>query len=241
MPRSTGRSARDGRLPPMDIKAVPMTADGTRVSLLTDAERRELVAIAVPVDVRAGATLYRQGDRADAVYGLAQGVVKALRRNGASKRTVTAFLFPHDLIGLSEAGRYVNSVLAVTPATLYRMPIAALEHLLRHNAELEYHFLCKVCHGLREAQRHAVVLGRKSAATRVAMFLAMLERREDGSAGRIHLAMTRSDIAGYVALSLESVSRTFRALERDGIIAVRDRHHVRVLDRKRFDRLVSGA
>lgn len=74
------------------------------------------------------------------------------------------------------------------------------------------------------------------------MFLHMLEHRLPSELrdGEIPVVMSRSDIADYVALSLEAVSRTFRALQRDGIIDGRDRHRVRILDRTRFAELVAG-
>lgn len=226
-----------------DIKAVPLSVgpDGARVSLLSADERRQLALIASVVHIKPGYALYRQGDPAAAVYNLIHGVVKTTRRPGRAKQIVTAFLFPYDLVGLTEAGRYVNSAIAITPATAYRMPVDALERLLRRNAELEYHFLCKVCHELREEQRHAITVGRKSAASRIAMFLHMLEHRQPSELldGEIPVPMSRSDIADYIALSLEAVSRTFRALQRDGIIDSRDRHRVRILDRARFERLVA--
>lgn len=169
-------------------------------------------------------------------------MVKTSRRLPQGRRTITAFLFPHDLVGLAQEGRYVNTAVALTPLTVYRMPVVGLERLLRRNPELEYHFLCKVCHELREAQRHAIALGRKDAAGKLAMFFHMLEHRRpaDLRDGQLRLAMSRSDIADYMALSLESVSRTFRALQRDKIIAVKDRRYVRILDRARFEALVAA-
>jgi CRP/FNR family transcriptional regulator len=234
-----------GRAAGPDIKSVPLTAgrDGPRASMLSAEDRRQLALIATVVHVRPGIALYRQGTAADAVYNLVHGVAKTTLRHGRAAPIVTAFLFPNDLLGLSEGGRYLSSAVAVTAVTAYRMPTEALERLLRRNAELEYRFLCKVCHELREAQRHAIVLGRKLAVARIALFLLMLEHRQraGGANGEILVAMTRSDIADYVGLSAEAVSRAFGMLTRDGVIVARDRHHVRIADRTRFERLVAAA
>lgn len=226
-----------------DIKAIPFNSstDGVAVSLLSDAERHQLALIASIAHLKPASVLYEAGDPAEFLYIIIHGAVKTVRRLAGRKRAITAFLFPNDLVGLAAEGRYINTAVALAPLTVYRMPVAGLERVLLRNPELEYHFLCKVCHELREAQRHAISLGRKSAAERIAMLLHMLEHRQppDMRDGEIALAMSRSDIADYAALSLESVSRTFRALQRGRIIAVRDKRHVRILDRARFEQLAS--
>ncbi|MBI3516168.1 MAG: Crp/Fnr family transcriptional regulator [Proteobacteria bacterium] len=243
--RNSGQqpSARRGHGP--DIEAVPFSTrnGGARISLLSEAERHQLALISSVVHVKPGAHLYEARQPAGAIFNLIHGVMKTVHPLGRSRQIVTAFLFPHDLVGLSEAGRYVNSAVALTPVTAYRMPIPALERLLRRAPELEYHFLCKVCHELRESQHHAIALGRKTAASRLAMFLHMLEHRQPTEVrnGDIHLTMSRSDIADYMALSPEAISRTFRTLRRGGILAIKNRQHVSVLDRKRFDALIDNA
>jgi CRP/FNR family transcriptional regulator len=225
-----------------EIRAVPLIGglEGTRVSLLSPAGRRELAAISEPVHVKPGMPLYRQGEEGAAVYNLIRGVVKTTRRQRHGRQAVTAFLFPFDLVGLIQNGRYVNSAVAVTPVTAYRMPTLALEILLRRNAELGYQFLSKLCQEVREEQRHTITVGRLSAACKIARFLNMLESRQPASprCGEIEVAMRRADIADYVALSPESVSRTFRALQQAKIIDARDRRRVRILDRGRFEPLL---
>lgn len=237
------RGAIEQRSPAADLTKVPLVVgfDGTRVSVLGEADRRQLAQICEIVHVKPGATIYRQGDEAASVYRLIRGTVKTSRRLGRTRRVLTAFLFPPDLFGLADAGCYLNGAVALSPVTAYRMPVGALERLLRRNAEIEYHFLCMACQALREAQRHAIALTRRSAASKVALFLDMIGHRqtESARAGEIRIVMRRSDIAGYTGLSVEAVSRALGALERGGVIALRNRHHVRIVDRERFDRLLS--
>src|SRR6476659_6792034 len=114
----------------------------------------------------------------------------------SGKRRVAAFLFPGDLFGLAEDGRYVNTVQSVTPATVYRIPNDALTDMLRRDPELQFHFLTKVTHAVRQGQRHAIVLARRDAAGRLAMFLHMLEKDLPGRhSGVIPLPMSRTDVA----------------------------------------------
>ncbi len=227
------------------IAAVPFRGGGPGVPspLLSAEERRRLALIASIANFPKGARLYEEGDEADCIYNVVQGEVKTFCALSSGKRRITAFLFPGDLAGLAENGRYVNTAQAVTPVTAYRLPLSALESLLRSDPELERHFLCKVCNELRAAQWHAVTLGRNDARGKLAMFVQMLEHshspdRKPG--GHIHLPMTRSDIADYLGLSLEAVSRSFRRLQRSGIVRVTDLHNVRIVDRAQFERLVAA-
>jgi CRP/FNR family transcriptional regulator len=148
------------------------------------------------------------------------------------------------LFGLAEKGVYVRTAQAITPVTLYRIKYDALTDMLRRDPELEFQFLCKVTHELREAQRQTIVVGRKDAPGRLAMFIQELEehtrRPNDGGRSVIDMPMSRSDTASYLGLSLESVSRATRALERQGIVKFIDRHRLRILNHTKFDRLVSA-
>jgi CRP-like cAMP-binding protein len=115
----------------------------------------------------------------------------------------------------------------------YRLPVPALENLLRRDATLEWHILVKLCHDLREEQRHAIILKQQGALARLALFLQMLDRsREarDGGSGEIYLPMSRTDIADYIGFSLAAVSRSFRTLAARQLISFRDRRHLLIAD-----------
>jgi CRP/FNR family transcriptional regulator len=84
-------------------------------------------------------------------------------------------------------------------------------------------------------------MGHRSASGRVAMFLTMLEKHlpDDPSRHVLPLPMSRSDIAGYLGLSPEAVSRAAKDLVSAGIIDFRGGHEVRIMDRKRLERLAA--
>jgi CRP-like cAMP-binding protein len=151
---------------------------------------------------------------------------------------VTAFLYPADVFGLAENGRYIRTAQAVTRATLYQFSVDVLIDTLKSDGDLQFKFLCKITHELREAQRQTITIGRRDAVGKLAMFIRELERQHGG--GRdIELPMSRSDIASYLGLSLESVSRASRALERRGVVCFPGRHLVRILDPAQFERIES--
>src|SRR6185436_3020398 len=125
---------------------------------------------------------------------------------------ITAFLFVKDVFGLAERGRYINTVQAMTPSMCYRIPLEQLTVVLKADAELQFQFLCKAVHEVRSLQYRTIILGRRSAPGRIAMFLVTLMHRLQLDGSVIELPMSRSDIAGYLGLTLESVSRAGRKL-----------------------------
>jgi CRP/FNR family transcriptional regulator len=208
--------------------------------LLSSEERARLAVISSIVRFGKGDEIYRQGRRANTVFNIISGVVKAYKTTSDSSEHITAFLFPDDLFGLSEEGRYTNSTRAVTPVTAYQLPTAALRSWLSRDAGLEFHVICKLCQELRQAQRHAFLLARRQALSKMALFLQLLEQLQAARGEpttEIYLPMKRSDISEYIGISLEAVSRTFRSLTASGIIKMRDRSHLKIMDRDAFEKI----
>jgi CRP/FNR family transcriptional regulator len=208
--------------------------------LLSDAERARLAIVASVVRFRKGETVYRAGAPADAIYNIISGVVKAFWAGADGVEHIHAFLFADDLLGLSDEGRYVNSAEAVTPVTAYQLPTARLQSLLRKDAGLEFHVICKLCQELRQAQRHAFLVSKRDALPKLAMFLQLLEHLQASRGepvNEIHLPMDRTEIGEFVGLSLAAVSRGFKKLAANGIIEMRNRRHVKVKHRAAFEAL----
>jgi CRP/FNR family transcriptional regulator, anaerobic regulatory protein len=206
--------------------------------LLTDDQRTQLAAIATRVRVAPREVIYREETAATSVYIIAEGAVKAYKDMPSGRRWVTAFLFPADVFGLAENGLYVRTAQTVTQALLYRFDTNVLIATLKSDGDLQFKFLCKLTHELREAQRQAIAIGRKDALGKLAMFIRHLQREPERSAD-VELPMTRSDIASYLGLSLESVSRATRSLEKRGVVCFPNRHMVRIIDQAQFDRIES--
>ncbi len=201
-----------------------------------------LAVISTIARYRKGETIYREGASADYVFNLITGLVKSCISLPDKGQHVVGFLFPGDLIGLADEGTYVNSAEAVTPVTLYKMPVAALEARLRRNPNLDFHVICKLCHDLREAQRHAYFLSKHHAIAKLGLFLQMIETHQAAFGqppGEVYLPMTRVDIGAYVGLSPEAVTRSLRELISRRAISMRDRRHVELIDRTRLEAAIS--
>jgi CRP-like cAMP-binding protein len=209
--------------------------------ILTAKQQTELGSISTEIAFRRGVSLYEADSPAHSVFIVKEGVAKAFQDLSNGRQRVLAFLFAGDVFGLAQDGRYVNSVQAVTPAICFKIPIDALTDMFRGDSELEWQFLIKMTHELREAQRQQIILTRQEAHARVAMFLRMLQRRDVHESSRIELSMSRRDIARYLGLSGEAVSRAVARLSREGIVAFPGRHVAQILDRSRFERLARAA
>jgi CRP-like cAMP-binding protein len=97
--------------PGPSLRAAPFDAigDGAIVRLLTTRQRRDLLALSTRITIGPRGTLYREHAAASAVYICSAGALRAFRDFPSGRRRVTAFLFPDDLFGLSEHGRYLNT------------------------------------------------------------------------------------------------------------------------------------
>jgi CRP/FNR family transcriptional regulator len=227
------------------IRSVPFTLNLLGMNRLTRADREHLSAISTVVRHKGRYVLCRRGEPATCVYSIATGAVRSYRELGAGRRRILAFLFSGDLFGLARKGVYVNTVETITPSTMFRIPLEALAALLLRNPELQFRFLCKVAHGLREAQHQAIVMSRREPADRLAMFLAMLEEQESEDPGddtsRIELPMTLTDIGEFVDLSPPAVREAFRVLDREGSVKRLDSGAARITNRRAFNRHLARA
>ncbi len=229
-------------LPLPMLRALTLNGIGHPQPLLTERQRQRVASFAKRRQLPAKAIIYKDGDPARSLFINGGGVVISFKDMPSGKRRVAGFRFHGDLFGLAEHGRYVNTTRAITPITIYEIPVAELTAFLRQDADLQFQFFCKVVHELRQAQRKLIIVARRDAAGRVAMFVDML--RSSGSTQDrpqpmvADLPMTRSEIGDFLNLSLESVSRACRRLSDSGILAF-EKNRVRILDRARFEHLVA--
>jgi CRP-like cAMP-binding protein len=208
------------------------------VELLSERQRLLLGNIATELRLRPRMMLYREETPAEWIFVVRDGILKSFRDLSSGRRAVTAFLFSSDLCGLAQNGSYVNSVQAVTPVTLHRIRVDALIDLLHRDAALQFEVLAKVTHELRGSQRQALVLARRSAIGRLAMFLHMVKQRGEVDLTHIDIPMSRADTASYLGLSAEAVTRAGAELKRRGLVEFDGVHSARIVDQGAFDKLL---
>ena len=211
------------------------------VRLLTPDQQTHIASIANVVEFPPRRIVYREGLEADSVFIVAEGVVKAFRDLPSGRRRVMAFFFTDDVFGLAQTGHYIYSVHTISRVKLFQVPVKTLEAALRRDGDLAFQFLCKAMHDLRGTLRHNIITARHDAVGRLAMFIFMIEQNTPAHPdSHVDIPMSRSDIANYLGLSQESVSRALRKLERSGVIAVQGLHRLRVVDRPKFEKIVSS-
>ena len=137
---------------------------------------------------------------------------------------------------------YAFSAQAIEPVQLCRFSRPKLQRLMSDFPKLEHKLLETACNELATAQGQMLLLGRKTARERVASFLvSMLHEAPCGSEDRIRLPMTRGEIADYLGLTIETVSRTLSRFKADCKISLPSNDAVIILDRHWLEELASGA
>jgi len=191
-----------------------------------------MAAIRSDVRFAPNQTVFFEGDPADSLFNVKQGVVKLFKLLADGRAQITGFLFPGDFLGLALLNKYSYSCEAVTASELCRFPRVEFERLLERFPALEREVLSTASNELAAAQDQMLLLGRKTAQERLATFLIMMRRRTAASAqaDTIVLPMSRQDIGDYLGLTIETVSRTVTRLRKSGTIELPDPHRFVIRD-----------
>jgi CRP/FNR family nitrogen fixation transcriptional regulator len=175
----------------------------------------------------AGSTIYAQSDPADFIYQVAAGVVRTITLHRDGRRIVHGFHLPGEIFGLEREKLHHCSAEAVDETRLVQCPVSRLNALADTDKDAARElWMSLLVSRDRTAERFLYVM-HGSAFEKLAYFLIDLAWRTH-SDGRIELPMSRYDIADYLGLSSETVSRTFTAFRTRGLIST-DRRHVRLL------------
>jgi CRP/FNR family transcriptional regulator, anaerobic regulatory protein len=198
-----------------------------------DADLAHLAEAASVTKLGKGDVLVREDDAASCLFNVTAGALKIYKLLPDGRRQVLGFLFTGDFLGVGRRDRYGFTAEALTPVGLCRFPRRKFMRLLDACPALERELLCRASSELSAAQEQMLLLGRKTARERIASFLQAVSVRTErlgAPADLIHLPMTRTDIADYLGLTTETVSRVFTDLRRQGRIHLAGSGAVRLLD-----------
>jgi CRP/FNR family nitrogen fixation transcriptional regulator len=175
------------------------------------------------------AEIYGEGADAAAFYKVVDGVVRTCKFRSDGRRQIEAFHRKGDVFGFESGDAYRLTAEAVSDCTVIAYRRRGIEQLAATSNTLSQQLFGYFRQEMTRARAHALVLGRRSAVERVGAFLHdAAQRSRDGRT--ISLAMTRQDIADYLGLTIETVSRTLSQLERDEVIAMPVSRQIRVQD-----------
>jgi len=210
---------------------------------LTHDEIKRLATVRCYATLPAAFTVFREGDSADHVYSISSGAVKLYKLMSDGRRQIIGFLFSGDMFGLGLDGGYVYTAETLIPANLCRFTHRKLDNMMGELPKLERRMFTMTVKDLVAAQEQMLLLGRKTAKEKLATFLLKLSRRAQQAgqpASPVALPMSRADIADYLGLTIETVSRVFTQLKREGIIGLPDSGHATVLDEQGLRELAEG-
>jgi CRP/FNR family transcriptional regulator, anaerobic regulatory protein len=183
-------------------------------------------------------TLFCEHEEADAVYVVVSGALRSSKMLPDGRRQIIGFHEAGDLVGMTLADFYPYSAEGVTEVRLRRVGRRQLEDLMEATPQLRQLLLTLAARELAAAQRQMLLLGRKTARERLCSFL--LERAH-GTCRRIELPMSRTDIADYLGLTIETVSRTLSQLRADGLIRMSSLHSLELADADRLGDVAEAA
>ncbi|MFH1806250.1 MAG: cyclic nucleotide-binding domain-containing protein [Pseudomonadota bacterium] len=215
----------------------------TFCSSLQGEEHTRLRQILTHVQYDAHSTIFHETENADYVFNVTSGSVKLYKLLGDGRRQITGFLFAGDFLGLALNETYSYTAEAIEPVTACRFPRQKLEKLFDEYPRLEKRMLGMAVDELAAAQDQMLLLGRKTAKEKVASFLLMLARRQEhrgASEDLIEVPMSRSDIADYLGLTIETVSRTLTQLKKESTIVLKDNKHIEAIGMDMLEDLAEG-
>ncbi len=198
---------------------------------------------AAPKVLQAREHVFFEGDRKDHVYLVEKGTVCLYKTLPDGRRQIVDFAYPGDLIGLGGPGDHVFSAQAITLARLRCLPAGLLHEVALHDPQVSMQLYRALSDQLLAARDLLLTVGQRNATERLGALLLALSRRNErigADPTQIALPMTRADIADFLSLTIETVSRTFTKLRLGGIIDLVQSSLVVIRDQRALERLAAG-
>jgi len=174
--------------------------------------------------------IFGESESADFVYKVVSGAARGFRILSDGRRQITGFHLPGDVFGLETGSEHRSSAEAIVESEIVLVRRTAVDRLADASVGAARQLWALTAGDLDRLRDHMMLLGRKSAAERVASFLLEMAVRAPAERGT-ELPMSRSDIADYLGLTIETVSRTLTQLERDHAISIPSARHIVLNDR----------
>lgn len=174
---------------------------------------------------RAEEEIYGEAEPAEFVYKVVSGAVRSYKLLADGRRQIGAFHLPGDLFGLEASDTHQLTAEAVVETKVVLLKRRSLETLAAQDVQVAYKLWTAAAENLRCAEQRMLLLGRKTALERVASFLVEMDDR-CGAKGMIDLPMSRRDVADYLGLTLETVSRAISQMRSTGMLRLANARHV---------------
>ncbi|MBY5814559.1 Crp/Fnr family transcriptional regulator [Rhizobium leguminosarum] len=192
--------------------------------------------------VETGQAICWEGDDAKHLFQIVEGVVRLHRIIGEGRRVITAFHFAGDVVGASLLGEFLFTAEAVTDCKIRRISRKNFHQEVARCDELRPAYIDLLCRENAAAHDQMVLLSKKNAEERLCTFILRLASRP-GARRRdvLRVPMNRQDIADYLGLTIETVSRTITKLAARDVLVAQGRHDLKILSMEKLARLSGGA
>ncbi len=203
---------------------------------------REFKESGPTVHYNAGDTVVFEADQATHVYSLISGLLRISKLLPDGRRQIAGFLFPGDFLGITMEEEHAFTAEVIAPSEMCKFQRRQFDEFIEQHPALERRLHAFAAHELAAARQQLVLLGRKTATERIASFLLKLEGhchsvRENQE---IAVPMSRADVADYLGLRIETVSREISRLKADRVIQLTGRQAFRIVDRSRLKQMAEG-
>ncbi|WP_394269603.1 Crp/Fnr family transcriptional regulator [Qipengyuania sp.] len=206
---------------------------------LDDEEINLLNAIGRRKTLQPGEQLLWEGEEAVLVANVIDGVLKLSTSTGDGKEQILGVVYQSDFLGRPFGQTTPYGVEALTEAQVCVFQRSDFDRFAREHPRLEHKLLERTLSELDRTRRWMLLLGRMNAEQKLASFLIETADRlapagpsgADGSVSRVELPLSRQQIADVLGLTIETVSRQFTRMRKDGIIAIAGRRDITILDR----------
>jgi CRP/FNR family transcriptional regulator len=188
--------------------------------------------------------LFTEGDPATHVYQVVSGNVCIYRLLPDGRRQVLDFAYPGDMVGLGALGKHAANAQAMATTRVRCIPLSTLRDVARTDYRIGMQLYEAVSQELLAARELLFTVSQRTAAERLAGFLLALSRRNERrgeNANEIVLPMTRTDIADFLGLTIETVSRMFTRFRNAGLIELRHSILITVRDLKGLAQIAAGS
>jgi CRP/FNR family transcriptional regulator, nitrogen fixation regulation protein len=181
-----------------------------------------------------GTKVYGDNEPADYVYQVKTGAIRSFKLLSDGRRQIGAFHLAGDIFGVTTEDRHRFTTEAVVDTTLWLVRRQSLD-LVDTDGAFTRELLSMTVRNLQHAEDQLLLLGQKDSLEKVAAFLLEMDKRLAGT-GAVTLPMTRRDIADYLGLTLETVSRALARLKRKGAIGFTDatQREIMLLNKRRL-------
>ena len=191
--------------------------------------------IGVPMPFRRNVEIYGEGEPADYVYKVASGAARAYKVLNDGRRQIGAFYLAGDIFGLEVGTEHTFSAEAIVDCKILVIKRSTVVNLAARETDVARQLWAMTASELQRVQDHIMLLI-KTAQERVAGFLLEMAKRSPAG-NEIDLPMSRQDIADYLGLTIETVSRTLTQLENSQAIAVPSSRRIVLRNRAALTRL----